>query len=310
MKKISVVFVLAAMIVTVIIAAPGINGYSGGVSDSNQQYGCSTNCHTVQSSSTIGMSASDTQVDPGATVTVTVTVTGGEASGTPLGIMLVSALTASKSLPSDGGWTITSDPSGSTVYNYHEDQSYTGSVTMTWTLTAPNAPGVYTLYAREIHGDGDTYKNDFSTGIAFIVGTVTPGELSVFITSPAQGSEVSGTINVAATMVPQSDISYAVLRVDGNVIDNKSSAPFTWALDTTQFSDGAHVIEVTAANSTGAIGVKQIAITVSNAAAEEEILNWVWTMAAGVLLIVAILAMVMVIALLLRRRVMGGGKVE
>ncbi len=310
LRKGHVFLILVALTTVAIIASPGINGFSGGVGDSNRQYGCSTGCHTVQSSSTITLTASATEIEPGATVTVTVTVTGGEASASPLGVQIISALTSSTSLPSDAGWTITSDPGGSTAYNYHEDESYTGSVTMTWTMTAPSAPGVYTLYAREIHGNGETYKNDYSGGIAFIVGTVQPGELTVFITSPTGGSEVSGTINVAATMIPADDVLYAILSVDGNEVDNKTAPPFTWALDTTQYADGAHVVKVTAVNSTGGTGTKEIAITVNNAAPGESILSWVWTMAAGALLIVALLSMFVVVALMIRRRIVRGGKVN
>lgn len=310
LRKRYVFIVLIALIAAFVVASPGIYAYRGGVTDSNQQYGCSTGCHTVQSSSTITMTASAAQVEPGASVDVTVTVTGGEASASPLGVQIISALTKSSSLPSDTGWTITADPTGVTAYNYHQISAYTGSTTLTWSLTAPNSPGVYTLYAREVHGDGDTYKNDFSAGVAFVVGTVAPGELSVFITSPAAGSEVSGTISVTATMLPADDISYAILTVDGNFVDNKTEVPFTWALDTTQYSDGAHVVKVTAVNGTGGIGEKEIAITVNNAAAGETILSWVWTMAAGSLLIVALLALFVVVALMFRRRVMGGGKVN
>jgi Bacterial Ig domain len=310
LRKSHVFLILIALTTAMVVASPGISGFKGGVSDSNQQYGCSTGCHTVQSDSVITMNASATEIEPGATVSVTVTVTGGEASATPLGVLIISALTSSSSLPSDAGWTITSDPSGSTAYNYHEDQSYTGSVTMTWTMTAPTAPGVYTLYAREVHGNGERYKNDYSGGIAFIVGTIQPGELAVYITSPTVGSEVSGTINVAATMVPSDNILYAILSVDGNEVDNKTAPPFTWALDTTQYTDGAHVVKVTAVNSTGVTGEKEIAITVNNAAAGESILSWAWTMAAGALLIIALLSMFVVIALMIRRRVVRGGKVN
>jgi len=310
LKKSHLFLALIAASIAVIIASPGISGYEGGVPDSNLDYGCSTNCHTKQSGSAITMDASATDLDIGQSVTVSVGVTGGEASGTPLGVMIVSALTKDGSLPSDAGWTITSDPTGSATNNYHEVGAYAGSVTMSWTLTAPSTAGVYTLYAREIHGNGDTWKNDYSAGIAFIVGTIAPGELTVFITSPSSGSEVAGTISVAATMIPQGDISYAILSVDGNVVDNKGSGPFTWSLDTEQFTDGAHVIKVTAVNSTGAVGVEEIAVTINNAAAGETILSWVWTMAAGSLLIIAFLAMFIVMALMIRRRVMKGGKVE
>lgn len=289
-----------------VVASPNLAAYRGGVADSNQQYGCSTECHTVKSSSVITMWASNATPAPGASVTVIVNVTGGEASASPLGIMIISALARSSSLPSDAGWTIVTDPTGVTAYDYHEESAYVGSVSMTWTLNAPNSPGVYTLFAREIHGKTDTYYNDFSAGIAFVVGSATPGVLTVFITSPISGTEISGTITVGASILPVENISYATLSVDGNLVDNKSSAPFSWSLDTKQYSDGAHVLKVIAVNSTGGVGTEEIAVTINNAAPEKTLLSWVWTMAAGSILIVAMLALMMVVALLIRRRVMKG----
>lgn len=290
----------------IFVASPGLTAYRNGVPDSNQQYGCSTECHTVKSVSVISMWASNATPAAGGTVTVIVNVTGAEASNSPLGIMIISALTKSSSLPSDAGWTIVTDPTGATAYNYNEVSAYTGSISMTWTLTAPSTPGVYTLFAREVHGPDHTYYNDFSGGLAFIVGGSTPGVLTVFITSPSAGSEVSGTISVTANVLPVEDISFANLSVDGVLVDSKSSAPYTWALDTKQYTDGAHVVQVTATNSTGVSAAKEIAITINNAAAEETILSWVWTVAAGSLLIVAILGLMMMIALMIRRRAMKG----
>lgn len=309
MRRSYVLAALVAVLALIVVASPNLSAFSGGVADSNQQYGCSTGCHTVLSNSVISMTASTTSPAPGSNITVTVNVSGGEASNSPLGIMVISALTKSGSLPSDTGWTIVSDPSGTTMYNYHEIKAYLGSISMSWTLRAPSSPGVYTLYAREIHGNGQTYSRDYSAGIAFVVGGGAPGVLSVFITSPTAGSEVSGTISVAASLLPANNITYAILSVDGNVVDNKSSGPFAWALDTRQYADGAHVIQVTAVNDTGGVGTKEIAININNAAAEEELLSWVWTLASGVLLIIAALALMMVAALLVRRRVMKG-KVE
>jgi hypothetical protein len=304
-----VLLAIVSVLAAIVVVAPNMTAYSGGVADSNEQYGCSTNCHTVHSTSVITMSASTTTPATGGDVSVTVNVTGGEAANTPLGIMVISALTQTGSLPQDAGWTIVSDPTGSTAFNYHEDKSYSGSVSMTWSLKAPTTAGVYTLYAREIHGNGNTYSNDYTSGMVFAVGGGTPSVLTVYITSPAAGSEVSGTISVAASLMPSANISYATLSVDGRIIDNTSSAPFAWTLDTKQFSDGAHVVQVTAVNDTGAVGTKEIAININNAAAEEALLSWVWTMAAGVLLIVAIVTLAAISALMIRRRVMKG-KVE
>jgi len=253
------------------------------------------------------MWSSTTTPAPGETVTVIVNVTGGEASGTPLGVMLLSALTSSGSLPSDAGWTIVSDPTGVTAYNYHEIAAYTGSVSWTWTLTAPNTAGAYALYAREIHGNGETYSHDYVSGLAFVVGTAAPpGTISVIITSPIANAEVSGTITVAATLVPSSDISYVVLSIDGEQVDNKTSAPFSWTIDTRLYADGTHVFNITASNATGARGYQETTVTVNNAGKEEMLLRWVWTMIAGTVLAIAMIAVLVVAALMFRKRHMEG----
>jgi hypothetical protein len=294
------------MLAAIVVASPSMTAFRGGVVDSNQQYGCSTGCHTVKSGSVLTMWTSDPTPEPGGTVTVIVNVTGGEASASPLGVQLVSALTKSTSLPSNAGWTIVTDSTGVTAYNYNEISAYTGSASLTWTLSAPNSPGVYTLFAREIHGKGDTYYNDFSGGLSFVVGGVTPGVLTVFITSPSSGSEVSGTISVAASILPVDNIAYANLSVDGILVGTKTAEPFTWTLDTKQYTDGAHVFTVTATNETGGQGSKEIAVTVNNAAADETMLSWVWTIAAGSILIISLLGVFVVVALMIRKRTMKG----
>jgi len=299
------VLALLVAIACVVALSPEMSAFDNGVGDANEGYGCSTGCHTVQSSAVITMWSPTTNPGEGETVTLTVNVTGGEASDSPLGVMILSALATSGSLPSDTGWTILSDPTGTTTYNYHEIPAYMGSVSWTWTLQAPSTPDQYTLYAREIHGNGDTYSLNNQTGLTFIVGDiVTPGIISVVITSPTANSEVSDTITVAASMVPSADISYAILSIDGEEVDNKTSAPFLWTIDTHVYTDGAHVLNITATNATGAHGYEEITITVNNAGEETMLLSWVWTMAAGSILMIALIGTSMVVALLIRKHQM------
>ena len=241
----------------------------------------------------------------GEAVTVMVNVTGGEASGAPLGVALLSALAASNSLPSDAGWTIVSDPTGTTAYNYHEITSYTGSVSWTWTLNAPSTAGPYALYAREVHGNGDTYSRDFSTGLVFIVGSEGPSDtISVVISSPIANSEVSGSIVVAASLIPSENITYATLSIDDTLVDNKTSPPYSWTIDTRTYTDGSHVISIATANQSGAVGYAEITIVVNNAEVSEEMISWIWTMAAGSVLMIALVAVLIVAALLLRKHKM------
>ncbi len=244
-------------------------------------------------------------------MTVTVTVTGGEATGAPLGIMLLSALTSTGGMPSEEGWTITADPSGTTAYNYYQVNAYAASLAATWTMAAPATPGNYVLYAREVHGNGDTYTNTNVAGVSFVVGTpgVAPG-LQVIITSPAAGEEVSGSIIVNANLIPMENISYAILRIDGVVYDNKTSSLFAWTLDTTTFSNQAHTLNVTAVNATGGVGYDELTIVVNNAGGPKELLTWMLTIGAGSVALVASIGVAIVLALMIRKKIVEGKEVK
>lgn len=306
MKKLNVMFLLGVVSLAAVLLSPVMVASPGGIGDSDQEYGCVDPCHAVHSSSVITMTASTLEPLPGGSVTVTVTVTGAEADNTPLGVMLLSSLGGDNTQPSATGWTITADTSGVTKFNYNEVQSYAGSATFEWTLTAPSTPGVYKLYAREVHGDGAKYVNDFLTGLQFVVGEpVPPGKPFVLIT-PSSGSEVSGTITVIADVVSEAAIEYAVLAINGVVEGNLSSAPYAWDVDTSKYVDGPITVNVTAADSNGSKGYREVTLTVNNAAESEYLLSWLATMAAGSVAIVAIVGILIVVALYMRTRLMGG----
>lgn len=276
-----------------------------------QEYDCSNSCHNKDSSSTVSMSASDTSLTLGETVTVTVTVSGGQ-GGNLLGVMLVTTLSpVPDSIPTAKGWVITSDPGGSTAgYNYYEDTGYTGSGAYTWTLTAPQTSEIYQLYARAMHGgDGQAFAQDDATGISFVVGTTgVPTGPVVAIISPTAGETVDGVITVTASIPSTEPIAYAILSIDGVERENKTATPFSWTVDTELLADGDHVINVTAVDSVGNVGFKEISFSIDNARANTLLLNWVWTMAAGSIAIIAVVSVLMVVALMIRRRVMRGVK--
>ena len=310
MNKRGLYLILGLTILVVMTVAPPLKAYNGGVSPGNYQYGAPS-CHSKQSSSSISMTATNYTPDPGMSVTVTVTVTGGEASGTPLGVLLISALTSSNSLPSNAGWTITADPTGTTQYNYYEVDSYAGSLSASWTLNAPSTNGTYKLYAREVHGNGETYTNRFVSGITFTVGSTVPSTgFTVAISSPNDGDSVSGSIIVDADITTTSNVSYAYLTVDGALVENKSAAPFAWSLDTNALADGDHLLRVTAVNGTGAVAFKEITININNGGESEELLSWMVTMGVGAIVIVTIISVAIVTVLLIRKRMMkkAGGK--
>jgi len=263
------------------------------------------------------MAASNLTPSPGDTLTVWVNISGGEASDSPLGVMLVSATTTSNSLPSDDGWTITADPSGVSTYNYYEVSSYEDSVSFAWVLEAPTSLGIHMLFAREMHGNGGIYATDFSTGLVFTVTDYTSGDgdgdddngdgtvptlPTIIITSPSNSATVKGNMTVNANVVPLADVASASLTIDGTLISTLTEAPFTWIVDTTDLAEGGHVLVVSVVDSGGNTASKEIAVFVDNESELIAMLEWIVTMGAGAVAIICITMMLVVLALYIRKR--------
>jgi hypothetical protein len=88
----------------------------------------------------------------------------------------------------------------------------------------------------------------------------------VGIASPSNGATVYGTISVQASVTPSAGrtITSVDLRVDGVSQGAKTSAPYTWSLNTLLLSNGQHALNVTATDNLASIGFMQFAITVGN----------------------------------------------
>jgi hypothetical protein len=252
---------LAIALVILILAAP-VQSWTSGAGNRNVQAGaCSA--HDVQSSATITMSTSNASPLPGAQLTVSVSVSGGTSSGL-MGVALLSKISGSSgTLPTENGWTIVSDPGG-TTYNYDE-QSYTGSKTFTWTLKAPETAGSYKLYSMIYHGSS-LYVKTYTNGLTITVQAAQVPAPTVSITAPAIGSTISGTATVNANAVPASGatISSCELRVDGGLVGTDTTSPYSWSLNTASYSNGQHTLNVTAIDNGGRKGFSQIVVTFNN----------------------------------------------
>lgn len=308
-----------AVAVTGVVLMPSIVAYNNGYGSADLEYDCggSGSCHVADSACIITMAASNSTPEPEGVVTVWVNVSGGQASGSPLGVMIVSATTTSNSMPSADGWTILSDPSGTTTYNYYEIPSYESSVSMAWELSAPSTLGVHLLYARVMHGNGGMYAED-SDGLMVTVtdyssangdddGVATNIPILV-ITSPSNAATVSGNITVNANVVSVDEIESATLTIDKVVVSELTSKPFSWTVDTTNMTEGGHVLKVTVTDSTGDTVSEEITVFVDNESELVSMLEWLVTMGAGTMIIISFSSILMVLALYIRKRVVEGGR--
>jgi hypothetical protein len=260
--------ILALLALILVISAMAVPVVSKSNFSGNQQYGYCDNCHSAQSTITVTMESSPsaaTTIAPGATVSVWVNASGSMSGATQVGALISSTTGTSSSLPSNGGWTITSDPSGSaTTYNYYKFTPYSSSHSFKWVLTAPQTTGTHSLYGRILHsGSQEYYKNVGSLNFNVQAAVAAP---TVAITSPTNGATVSATIIVAATVTPGAGatITQAAMSVDGvqKLID--TTAPYSFSLDTSTLTNAVHTISVTATDNGARTGSQSISVTVNN----------------------------------------------
>ena len=295
MRRLLALFALVALVMGAVVITPTSDAFKGGAGSGTQQYDCGSSCHVTLGGATVTMSASSLNLTRGESVFVTVTVSGSN-SGPILGVMLVSLLDpVPASVPTAAGWTITTDPSGSGTNNYYEMTNYAGEASLQWTLTAPQTDGTYNLYARVHHGGGaESQYENFDLGLSFVVGADTiPGAPSIVITSPLDGASVQNTMVVDATITGSSAIAYALLTIDNVLVDNKSASPFRWDIDTLNYTNGVHILNVTAYDVDGRSGYREISFVVNNIAEKREIPAWVWIAVGGAAVAVAGIVAVM-----------------
>jgi hypothetical protein len=262
-KRNLVTLILVCLAIIAVSMVVPVLGSPGGVGNRNlQANGCTA--HNIAGTDAVSMSASKLNPMPGEQITVTVTVTGSQGSGAKMGVSLLAALSGSTgTMPSDKGWTIISDPSG-TKYNYNE-KSYSGSGSFTWTLKAPSAAGTYKLYARAYMGPSFYYK-DATQGVTFSVSNLTVTSPTVQVTAPASGATVRGNFLVTAAATSDSAATIATVRlsIDGVLIGTLTTVPFSWSVNSAGFLNGLHTVNVTVADNGNRMGYAQQTITISN----------------------------------------------
>ena len=261
--------VLALLALILVISALAVPAVSKSSFFGDQQYGRCDSCHSALSTMSVTMESSPSVtsvIAPGATVSVWVNVSGSVTGATQVGALISATTGSSNSLPSAGGWTIVSDPSGtSSVYNYYKFTPYAGQHSFRWTLTAPQTTGAYPLYGRILHsGDQEYYKN--VGPLTFDVQAVPVNTPQVVIASPLSGASVSGNITVTgtATAATGATIASVVLNIDGAQRGTTTSSAFSFAFDTTTLLNGAHTIQVVATDDGARTGSQSITVTASN----------------------------------------------
>lgn len=86
----------------------------------------------------------------------------------------------------------------------------------------------------------------------------------VSITSPANGSTVSGTVNVSISSTDNLGVTSVELYVDGTLFAQAAGASGTFSLNTLAYADGSHALQARAYDAAGNAGSTSISVTVQN----------------------------------------------
>jgi len=139
------------------------------------------------------------------------------------------------------------------------------ATTKTWTLTAGD--GAKTVSVRYQDGASNV-SGSFTDTITLdtTVGTPDTTPPTVAITSPSNGSSVSGTMTITATATDNVGVAGVRFLIDGTQLGTEqTTAPYAMVWNTTTASNGAHVISAIARDAANnASAPAAVNVTVSN----------------------------------------------
>jgi parallel beta-helix repeat protein len=86
----------------------------------------------------------------------------------------------------------------------------------------------------------------------------------VYLSSPINGSVLSGTVPVTAAAADVASITKVVFSVDGTPVDTAAKSPYTYNWKTTSVTNGVHTLKAEAYNSKGESASYSLSVTVRN----------------------------------------------
>jgi len=87
---------------------------------------------------------------------------------------------------------------------------------------------------------------------------------TVSFTSPAGGTNVSGSVSVAINASDNSAVSSITVSLDGSIVTSFAVAPYAFSWNTLAVSDGTHVLSATALDGAGNSSTSSVSVTVRN----------------------------------------------
>ncbi|MEW5799514.1 MAG: glycosyl hydrolase family 18 protein [Bacteroidota bacterium] len=123
--------------------------------------------------------------------------------------------------------------------------------------------GTHTISAVARDAAGNTKTASVTVNVVLSVSDVTAPTVS--ITSPANGSTVSGTVTVGANASDNVGVAGVQFTVDGANIGNEDvSAPYSLSWNSTLVANGTHTISAVARDAAGNMTTASVSVTIAN----------------------------------------------
>lgn len=124
-----------------------------------------------------------------------------------------------------------------------------------------NSTGVYRIQVDSFAGNGPYLLDVSSGGAPPAPDTTSP---TVFITSPTNGAQVSGTITITATASDNVGVAGVDFFVDATLIGTDTTAPYSVSWNTTTVANGPHNLTATARDAAGNTNSSTIGVSINN----------------------------------------------
>jgi subtilisin family serine protease len=113
----------------------------------------------------------------------------------------------------------------------------------------------------------DAANNSASTGPVTVTVNNTPADTTppvISMGTPASGATVSGTTSVTASATDDVGVTQVQLLVDGVLLATDTTAPYTFAWDTSLVTNGLHTVKLVASDLAGNLGEATRTVSVAN----------------------------------------------
>ena len=88
--------------------------------------------------------------------------------------------------------------------------------------------------------------------------------MEVYITSPSDGSTVSGTVNIRVTVYSSNALSKIEFYINDSLESTDTASPYRYSWDTSQYNDSTYTIKVIAYDTENQTASDQCVVTVNN----------------------------------------------